>query len=575
MEVWRLRDFSQLADKSIAEESVIENSFLKYIFRYAPVLKEVALRRAYISTKVQKEEIGFTSLENIEHYMPAIERIRLAIKKHKPIFIWGDYDVDGMTATAAMGLTLSKLSTNVSYGIPSRVKHGYGINTDYIIRHCEPGTLIITVDNGIAEYDSVEFLKSKGFEVIITDHHLPDGKVPDTIVVDPKLFLKETDGEYVVPGVYISAKIAYHTLVSMSDDRALRDEIYHSLQSFVTFGIISDVIEFNALMREQVKRGLVSIIRRKHDGIKALLDICGIRENQPITSETLAFSVVPKLNAAGRMDEVPTGMELLLMSKDFHPQKSESTASAIKLKYLNLKRKALEDIIFSEADKMIQQEPVNKKTIVVYSPTWHMGVIGIIASKIQEKYRKPCIVLTNSSDNTIVGSGRSDEGIDLFSAIKSMESLLIRFGGHRTAAGLEFDSENLESFKKGFEEYFSSSREEPVVIPVDAIVEISDIEHAYILPFLDNFGPFGNGNREIVFQINKVTLVDCWQVKDMTHARISDMKNDSIIISKYRAPSDWSKYIGEYVDVLVTPRAIYFTGEAKIEWRAIAIQRSI
>ena len=529
------------------------------------VAKTICERRCDWTLPQLKGIDGIASTKNKEHYLDALEIISNAIYNKVRILVWGDYDVDGMTATAALYKTLQLCGAKVEWTIPVRDESGHGLNVELVKKRVIAPALIITVDSGITNVSEVETLKREGYFVLITDHHLVQEEIPDTDIVNPKIFLTEADDEYMSPGVYVAAKLALIVANRFLDEVTWR-KLHEYLAVLTAFGIVSDIIDLNPGMTAQLRYGLAALHNIEHIGIRSLITMCNIKDNQPITATTLAFSIVPKLNAAGRMSQPHMGMQILLMEDDTSFGNTNSLLAANSLKYLNSDRKIIEQQIYDEALVLAESLIVSfPHTLVLFKKDWYVGVLGIVAARILERFNVPTIVLTEV-DGILSGSCRSPENIDLYEALQKLEHLLTQWGGHKVAAGLTMDPNNLDVFRQRFNEVVAEQPIQPVVIDIDADAKIVDLYDVQFQMFLRNFEPHGKTNLPIMLRIQRVTVIKVEIKSNSTTLVFRDEDGFYMTSNCYHAPEEYHTLTGSIVDIIVFPRATYFTGTTYTEW---------
>ena len=551
-------------------------------------------RRANLENLTIFRPVGVCERVNEKYWEEAAKIVEQAINDKTPICVYGDYDVDGMTATATLYTCLHKAGANVGWYIPSRTE-GYGLHTKPFEGQ-KPG-LIITVDTGIAAIDEVKELNAKGFKTLVTDHHLPGEKLPEAVyILNPKVFLPETDDEYMASGCYVAAKLGLFVLQDSDiDDNDIR--VY--CDALVAMSINSDMIPLNPTMRRQLSYGLTALGITKHIGLRALLNVCNYNPifdpnvfvvsgaNRPITSNFLSFMVVPKLNSAGRMDSIPTGMAPLLFEGD--PNKSydknmlDALGVAIKLQSLNQQRKIVENAICTEAlnqawqyigDRIAEFPPA----VVVYSKDWKVGVIGIVAAKLCEIFGVITIVLSGEGD-TVRGSGRAPEGADLYGALTKCKDLLVQFGGHRAAAGLTIKQENIEAFKTKLVEVLKEEGTNTDFIrKYDAKVSIQNLHdvrfQSYVIEAIE---PTGVDNEPLVLLLNNVTVCTASVNRETSQMVVCDKEHSEVnlFVKKFRSQIDFTAWVNKTVDLLVSPDMTYYNGTTAIGYTLVSIRNHV
>lgn len=422
----------------------------------------------------------------------AIERINLAITRNEKVLIFGDYDVDGTTAVSLVYSFFKNYIDNIDYYIPDRYKEGYGISFKSIDFAAEHGfSLIIALDCGIKANDKVAYANSKNIDFIICDHHLPGSELPEAVAI---LDQKQSDCPY--PYKELSgAGIGFKLIQAFSVNNDLPPGKCYDYLDLVVTSIAADIVPITGENRIMAYHGLEKINTNPSAGIKALLNIN--QQKHAVNISTLVFTLGPRINAAGRIEHGSKSVELLTCLEDL---KADEFAKAIN--ETNLQRRDLDLGITAEAFEMLDSDVLtgNKRTTVLFSEHWHKGVVGIVASRLIERYYRPTIVLTES-DGKVTGSARSVREYDIYSAIEKCSPLLEQFGGHKFAAGLTLKKENVEAFKDKFEEVVAASITEEQLIPrieVDLEVEFHEITDK-LLRILKQFAPHGPENMAPVF----------------------------------------------------------------------------
>ncbi|MCR4681356.1 MAG: single-stranded-DNA-specific exonuclease RecJ [Bacteroidales bacterium] len=445
----------------------------------------------------------------------AVKRLSDAIIENQKILVYGDYDVDGTSAVALLYSFLCEIIGNesknlVEYYIPDRYAEGYGIS-DQGIEYCRDNNvnLLISLDCGIKANDKVELANKYGIDVIVCDHHLEGDELPEAVaILDPK----RKDCPY--PYKELSGcGVGFKLIQGYCQKYKLPDQLWLSRMDLVAISIASDIVAITGENRILAHYGLEIINKFPRMGIKSILDQAGIKVHYPFKEETifsrvisisdLVFYVGPRINAAGRMKSGRESVRLFIVEDE---DKSADIGKRINTQ--NEERKAQDRNATEEAIHMIKtsHEYINRKSIVVYNPTWFKGIIGIVASRLVEVFYKPTIVLTKSSDGLITGSARSVKEFNIYDGIDYCSDLLEHFGGHKFAAGLSMKEENLEEFIEKFEQYVNDNLEETSFIPeisVDMPLDLSEITHNF-LNNLKRFAPFGPGNMEPIFQSTNV-----------------------------------------------------------------------
>jgi len=435
----------------------------------------------------------------------AIKRIESAIRQNEKILIYGDYDVDGTTAVALVYSFFKSHYKNLEFYIPDRYLEGYGISfkgIDYA--HEKDFKLIIALDCGIKSIDKIDYANEKGVDFIICDHHLPGETVPNAVaVLDPKM---ETS-KY--PFNELSGcGIGFKLIQAYAQRNNISDESLIDYLDLVAVSIAADIVPIIDENRILAYYGLQVLNNRKRKGFDAILKLAAFTKK--LTISDIVFTIAPRINAAGRIASGNTAVELLISDNPV-----DALSSSEEINNTNSERKTLDQNITKHAFSMIEEDKDNylKKSTVLYHPDWHKGVVGIVASRLTEKYYRPTVVLT-SSNGMATGSARSVKDFDVYKAIESCSDLLEQCGGHKYAAGLTLKTENIQLFIEKFELIVSQTIEDHLLTPeveIDAEIKLVDLD-AKFLRILKQLAPFGPGNMAPVFLARGV--------KDKGYARV-------------------------------------------------------
>ncbi|MFW5962603.1 MAG: single-stranded-DNA-specific exonuclease RecJ [bacterium] len=448
----------------------------------------------------------------------AVNRIIKSIKDNEHIVIYGDYDIDGLTATAILVKALRELGcVNVSFYIPDRNAEGYGLNNEAVEKLAQNHELMITVDLGIVNQKEVEIAQKNGMDVIITDHHLPQTeKIPNAFAIINPHYHKKYPFEDLA-GCGVAFKLAERLMQVYKKDEniQLRREYF----DFATIGTIGDCVPLLGENRTIVKIGLSQLSKTENQGLAALIKKSGLRANS-ISATDVSFSIAPLINAASRMSEVQIVLDLLLSEDE-----KEIEKLAKKLVRLNNKRKKLVDEQTDFAfDMMKGNIPRDIKVIVLSHINFDEGLAGIIASRVAEKYSLPTIIIDASSGK---GSARSVGSVNIFEGIKSCSDLLIKFGGHQMAAGLKIDIDNLEEFNININNWASKLPKDLFQSSIEIDLEIPlQVNAMWLIGQLNMLEPFGQDNPNPVFKTSKVELVNPKQSKNKRHLNFISLQDD-------------------------------------------------
>lgn len=479
----------------------------------------------------------------------AIERITQAIQKNERILIYGDYDVDGTTAVSIVYSFFKTHTDNIDYYIPDRYAEGYGISFKGIDFAKENNVgLIIALDCGIKAIDKINYANEKGIDFIICDHHLPGDSIPEALaVLDPK----QHDCTY--PYKELSgAGIGFKLIQAYSIQHQLNPEICYQFLDLVVTSIAADIVPITGENRVLAYFGLEIINSNPRPGIKALLNLNQMARQINITN--LVFVLSPRINAAGRIKHGSAAVELLVCEDD-----ETAEALAKDINDTNTQRKDLDLGTTAEALTMLENNPITefKKSTVLFQENWHKGVVGIVASRVIEKYYKPTIILTES-DGKATGSARSVRDYDVYSAIEQCSDLLEQFGGHKFAAGLTMKKENVNAFIEKFEDVVSKTIREDQLIPqlqIDTELELHEITPK-TLRILKQFAPHGPENMTPVFCSHQVFDTGWAKVFGNNHLKLELYQNSNPNIRFNAIAYDKGDYIKFFSDK--TPMSIAY-----------------
>lgn len=442
----------------------------------------------------------FEGAQNYKDIHKGCKRIIEAINNNEKILIYGDYDVDGVTSISQFIVYLKKAGAEVNYYVPERELEGYGISSEFV-HSIKSGEIIvdllITVDCGIAEIEKIDEITKLKKDVIILDHHQCRDELPKAYaIINPKQKDCPSENKYLC-----AAGLSFKFLLYLNKFLKL-DDIEDVLLEYACLGTIADIVDLVKDNRIIAVNGLLKINNTKILGLKKLIEISGILDKM-IKSYHIGFVIAPRINAAGRMDSAKKAIELML-TKD----EKEAEKLALELENLNIARKEAESLIFNEAvDKIESNFLYKKNVIVVYGNDWHEGVIGIVASRLTEKYFKPSVVIS-VKDGIGKGSARSLANVDIFESFKCSDCYLEKYGGHKLAAGLTILEENINSFTNELNNYVGSIIDEEYnynEIEADAILKVSDI-NLRLYDEINRFEPFGSGNPKPLLALRDVNL---------------------------------------------------------------------
>ena len=566
---WTLKQFDRAALKdltaAIAEQNTEELemnamddepwSEQKYAAMLAAQQKEVGLLAGILAARgITDPTEALTLLAGEEELSDpmlltdmdkACARILEAIDKEQTIVVYGDYDVDGVTATALLYQHLKGMGASVKCMLPSREGDGYGLSKNAIQSIHDKGCqLIVTVDNGISALEEAEFAASLGVDLIVTDHHLPHDALPKAVaVVDPR----RADDHSPFKGL-CGAGVAFKLCAAL--DGCPPEEMLDYCGDLAAVGTVADVMPLTGENRTLVKAGLKLLQQTDRPGISALLEEVGL-EGKPITAENVSYAIAPRINAAGRMDNAVTALQLVLCEDE---ERAEELAH--KLNEINVARQETEQEIVKAAQKQLDAEPaiLEDRVILIWGRDWHPGVIGIVASRLVEKTGRPVIVVSVDEHGEGKGSGRSVQGFNLHECIASCEDILLRFGGHAMAAGLSVREENLPELRRRLNEW--AARECAVLFtpPLECDLSIHlDRITVESVRRLEQLAPYGAENPTPVFVLEKAVIDGIFSVSEGKHCRLRLRQgNASIYAVWFGMPPEQLPYtMGDVVDAAV------------------------
>lgn len=440
----------------------------------------------------------------------ATKRVKKAIECGEKITIVGDYDVDGVVSTTIMLEFFENLGIKVDYIIPNRFEHGYGLSPK-IANKIDDG-LVITVDNGISAYEASLILKEKNIDLIITDHHTVGEKIPHALaIINPK----QEDCTFEFKEI-CGAQVAWYFCAAIKKELEANVDL-SSYLDLLTLAIIADIMPMTSLNHTMVKQGLKKIKNSKREAFKLLNQHI---QKEFLVSDDVGFTIAPKINSAGRMDDASLALDFLLSKC----QNSAYESLAV-LEELNNYRKTLQEDICSRAEKQIKS---SDKAVVVWGEEWHEGVIGIVASKLSHKFKKPAFIFS-INDNIAKGSARANSQISLYDLISKAKHLLIGFGGHKNAAGLSLEALNLEEFKeiinKELSQVNDSLHNEFITL---GELDVSSVDLEFI-SIIEEFEPYGLENERPIFNVSNAKLVKTDLIgKDKNHLKLT-LNSDGFI----------------------------------------------
>ena len=498
---------------------------------------------------------GFLSLKDLPHPSTfkdmdrATKRIVQAINNREKITIIGDYDVDGVTATTLMKLFFDEIEYDIEWIIPNRFNDGYGLSANIIPRIT--GTdLAITVDNGISAIYAAQLCKKEGIDLIITDHHLLAPQIPEAYAIIDQ---KQEDCSFPYEEV-CGAQIAWYLIASLKNALNIKINMIEYME-LTAVAIIADMMPLQHINRAMVIAGMQSLSKSKKPAIRAYFE--HTQKNQ-LTSEDIAFFLAPILNSAGRMEDASHSVNFLT-SKNIY----DARVRLNRLIDFNTLRKATEQDI---TQKAIEQVKHNDKVIIVSGQEWHEGVVGIVAARVARIYEKPCIVLTETDEGVLKGSGRSFGECDLFNIVNGCREYLEKFGGHKAAIGLSLQKDNLKHFKEEVEKNFNENlyTNELLDSEITGKLHFSEINFN-LIELIKKFEPYGQGNPKPKFISNNIKILKVESMgKEAEHLRFTFLQ-EGITMAAVQFKSRDIYEVGSIVNIIYTVNENHFRGNVTLQ----------
>lgn len=545
---WTVKSFDKEKATMIAEELNI-----------SPYAALLASARGVNSVDGAREFFGFSEERAADPFdfpdmYKAVKRIKSALENFERIAVYGDYDADGVTSTALLYSYLEMQGADVVYCVPNRHTEGYGLSYNAIDNISRMGAkLIITVDNGISAVEEAEYIRQLEMDLVVTDHHLPSDVLPDAVaVVDPHR------NDCILPFKdYAGVGVAYKLICALEGGE---NEITDSFLDLAAIGTIADVMPLYGENRSIVRRGTQLINDSDRVGLQALIEVAGL-DGKAIKSGTVAFGISPRINAAGRIGSADRAIKLLLCD-DYE----EAAELAVEINDDNILRQQTEQEILAQAVSIIDDNPSWKydRVLVVSGEDWHDGVIGIVASRLVERYGKPTVVIT-SKDGTAKGSGRSIDGFSLYDALCACADVLDHYGGHTLAAGLGLPTDRIDDFRAAINNY-ADKMELPVPVQnIDFKINPSFV-NVELLDVIELLEPFGAGNPQPIFGLYNMTLTDITPIGSGKHLRLTLSRGDtSLSAVLFRMTQlEFPFVVGDTVDVAATFESNEYLGQIRL-----------
>ena len=538
----------------------LEISDLLARFLWQRGLRDLDSMRIFLNPALR----GLAPLEAWSGLPAAAKALAEELLRGRQVCVWGDYDVDGITSTALVLDFLARHGFSARHYIPNRLSEGYGLSREVISRLASEGVgVLLTVDCGISDVESVDFAKSLGLTVIITDHHLPAEETPRADgLFNPRL------GSCPCPTL-AGVGVAFFLMAAVNNElhaagrpkADLRD-----LLDLVALGTLADVVELGGQNRILVKNGLLKIAEGRRVGIAALKSACNFSPTAALGAGQVVFTLAPRINAAGRLGSSEAALELMLTTS-----RKRASELASELSRLNAERRDEEERILQEAMRQAEQQAgAGGMGLVLHSPAWHPGIIGIVASRVVESLHRPTVVLS-TVDNYLKGSGRSVPGFDMHGAFSLCSDLFISFGGHKMAAGLSLPPDHLEVFRRRFDDLVAGglgNAPQEAECRIDSELSFTQADFD-LLKELEMLQPFGMGNAEPVFASPPVRVKSMRGRPGFMLLELEDEASGLTLSAKaWRNLADMPASLkGKYIRIAYTPRIDRYNGAATVELR--------
>ncbi|HHM01845.1 MAG TPA: single-stranded-DNA-specific exonuclease RecJ [Caldithrix abyssi] len=497
-----------------------------------PVIATIMTRRG-ISRPGDFTTYIHPSLENLHDpyamrdMEKAVERLVRALENGENILVYGDYDVDGVTGVSILYQSLHHLGGKVYFFIPDRKNDGYGVTEKGITRALELNvSLIITVDCGITAQKQIAYAREQNVDVIVCDHHSPVGEPPEAFAI---LNPKQNGCNYPFKEL-AGCGVAFKYIQALSQRLHLEDSFYLDTLDLVALGTAADIVDLSDENRVLMYHGLKKINRQPREGISALIQISGL-SRQTINVSLIVFILAPRLNAVGRISNAKKAVHLLTSSS---PQQAKNIAQILNSE--NKKRRNIDEQTFQEAVALIMEseELQNAPVLVLDKEDWHLGVIGIVASRLQEKYNRPAILISNQN-GLGKASARSTDKFNIFNALQHLQEMLVSYGGHACAAGMTIETEKIEAFRQAINKYASDHMETKSALPelhIDAMIDFPDL-NGRLLHGLKDMEPYGPSNMRPVFQSSNVSVHGKVRVIGHNHLKFKLQQKGMVIDAIY------------------------------------------
>jgi single-stranded-DNA-specific exonuclease len=517
----------------------------------------------WMSTKMPHDPFLIPDMEQ------AVERLHRAVASQEPICFYGDYDVDGISATSIYMSFFSGLGAQVRAYVPHRLREGYGLNLGAVQHlHDEGISLLVTSDCGTTSHKEITFAARLGMDVVVTDHHQSDEQMPPAVAV---LNPHRTGAVYPFRGL-CSAGLAYKVAQAYELRYGVAGVPLESLLDLVALATVADVVPLHDENRNFVREGLVQLSRGARCGIRALKQVAGV--TRECTAETIAFKLAPRINAAGRLDDAMLGVRLLTTN---NPAEAQQLADHIE--QLNRERQRIEVGIMEEALVSLKDQELTP-ALVLASRQWHVGVVGIVAARLVDRFHRPSIVMAINEQGMAKGSARTTGGFDLYQGLASCRELLEAFGGHPSAAGITIHESRIDEFRARFSEVVAGWTHDGSKVPtlnVDAEVRLDEV-NLQLIQEIGALHPFGAGNPEPTFAVTRLQVMDSRTVGEK-HLKMTVRQGTSLLFDSIgfgmKSLLDHGIPLRAPVDLAFTPELNHWNGRDRIQLRIRDVRPSV
>jgi single-stranded-DNA-specific exonuclease len=499
----------------------------------------------------------------------AVDRLHRAVTTHEQICFYGDYDVDGITATSVYLSFFGGLGAQVRAYVPHRLREGYGLNLSAVQRlHDEGISLLVTSDCGTTSHKEIALAGQLGMDVVVTDHHQTDEDMPPAIAV---LNPHRAGARYPFRGL-CSAALAYKVAQAYQLRYGATGVPLESLLDLVALATVADVVPLHDENRNFVREGLIQLSRGTRCGVRALKQVAGVTRD--CMAETIAFKLAPRINAAGRLDDAMLGVRLLTTDNP-----AEAQWLADRLEQLNRKRQRLEVDIMTEALASMKDQTL-PPALVLAARHWHLGVVGIVAARLVDRFQRPAIVMAIDDQGVAKGSARTTGGFDLYQGLAACREMLEGFGGHPSAAGVTIRESRIDEFRHRFSDVVARWTHDGVKVPtlnVDAEVRLDEV-NLQLIQEIGSLHPFGEGNPEPTFAVTGLEVMDSRTVGEkhlkMTVRQGASLPFDSIGFGM-KSLLEWGIPSRVPVDLAFTPELNHWNGRDRIQLRIRDVRSSV